>query len=311
MKVSIIIISFNVCNYLVKCLDSIEKYWPDNIEMEIILLDNDSTDNTEEIIKKNYPFVKSIFSKINYGFSKGNNIAASHATGDILFLLNPDAELIDESVSNVFRYFDSQAQPLLVAPRLLNSDSTIQNSIIKYPGVFRMFIELFFITKIFNWLQINSTCFNVITEVDALSGAAIIIRRDRYNEIGGFDEQFFWMEDVDLCTQNLLKKGKNVYYPQTTILHHSGKSSTKNYLTVVTNQLLSKIKFIRKNSTFPNFILSIAMCNVYLLLTSFIFLVASLLNKNSLGKSKALLKSISIINRKLLSGDFTVYIDRK
>ncbi len=241
MKVSFIIVNYNACDYLIKCIDSIKKYI--TIENEIIVVDNNSPDHSVEALENKYPHIKIFVNDTNIGFSAANNLGMRNSTGEIIFLLNPDTEFIDLSL-NAFFSTNNFSEKLIFAPKLLNSDKSLQISCAKFPGLFNVILETFYLHKLFNINHYPESRFRSSFEPDWASGAALIFSRRVYQVTGGLNPDLFWMDDVDFC-KRAEEAGIPVrYIPELDIIHHGGKSSVNNLPVVIANQLISKIKYI-------------------------------------------------------------------
>lgn len=308
MKVSVIIVSYNVKSLLKNCIQSLYKFWPSTISFEIIVIDNNSQDGSQEMVAEEFKNAILITSPSNLGFSIANNVAAKQASGDALLLLNPDTELFDYSISKLLDDYFSNLDMKIIAPRLINSDGSIQRSLIKFPGVWQMFGELFYLAKIFDNFNIKAERINVESEVEALSGAVLLIDKKYFFNLGMLDVNLFWMEDVDLCLKNKLSGGKNIYFPETKILHHSGKSSAKKYKMVIANQLLSKIKFIYKYSNTVSKLAILLVCNLHMLIRIIVFLILSIFKRSFFMKAIAYIHCIAIVNGKVFRKDLSIYI---
>ncbi len=311
MKISIIIVSYNVRDLLKLCIRSLEKFWPQEYSFEIIVLDNCSNDGTVEMLKSDFPQVRLIDSQTNLGFSVGNNEAAKIASGETLFLLNPDTELIDDSMGKFLDDYYSENEKRIYAPRLLNTNGTVQRSLIKFPGVWQMFGELFYLTHIIPGFKIIAEKISDKKEVEAISGAALLLEKNYFVELNMFDPNLFWMEDVDLCLKNKLSGGKNIYFPLTEIVHHSGKSSTKSYTMVIANQLLSKVKFINKYSNRFQKIAIVLVCNLHMIARIVVFSFLALFQRSYGEKARSYFACLKIVNSRIRNKDLSIYIEKK
>jgi N-acetylglucosaminyl-diphospho-decaprenol L-rhamnosyltransferase len=245
---SVVIVSYNVRDFLTECLRSVEKFI--TVPHEIIVVDNASSDGTCEAVKHDFPQVNLIESKINLGFSAGNNLAFSKVRGGFILMLNPDAALIDYEIMKAVYYLQQHAdKPILVGPCILNPDKTYQTSAWKFPKLRQLFLESIFLNKL-----IDLTAYTELesakneTEVDFVSGAAILMQIETLQTLKGLDENLFWMDDTDFCYRNRINGGKSIYFSEWKIIHHIGKSSERNLPVVISNQLISKLKFFKKHS---------------------------------------------------------------
>ena len=247
--ITVVIVSYNVLGYLEPCLNSLLKQR--GVSLEIIVIDNGSVDCTVFTLHQKFPDVKIIANTENKGFSGGNNQGIKEAKGEYIFILNPDTELKEENTLSVMKeYLQVHSEVAMLAPCLLNTDDSFQPSFWPIPGVKELLLELFYLHRMG-----ESKIPSAATNVEAISGAAMFFNRSLLNVIGsGFDENMFWMEDIDLCFR-VNKVGKKIMYlPDVKIIHHGGKSS-ENYSVVIPNQVLSKIKFFKKNGSSLQYVL--------------------------------------------------------
>ncbi len=240
--VSIIIVNYNVADLLLKCIISVYKYTTVN-PFELIVIDNNSSDNSRLLITSNFPDVIWIQNTHNAGFPKANNQGMRMAKGNYFFLLNPDTELIQDSILRLQSFLESNKHISLVAPMLLNSDKTIQRSLFRFPKIRYILFENFYLNFLTSSKYYEDKDLHTGFEIDSASGAALFFRRQLIEKIGMLNEKLFWIEDVDFCYRNVLNGGKNYYLPDTKIIHHSGQSAKKNYNVSISNQVTNKIRF--------------------------------------------------------------------
>lgn len=263
--------SYNVQEYLQHCIDTILAQ--KNIDVEIIVVDNNSTDGTKEFIKSKYPHVKLIVNSDNVGFSAANNRGIKEASGEIIFLLNPDTELPDTStLQYAIKYLETNPQTAILAPRILNTDFSFQPSFWNFPSIKKWMLELFYLHRLKKTKEPSSPL-----TVEAASGAALFFRKSLIGEIGGLDENMFWMEDVDFCFRASKTKRKIVWTPEIKIIHHGGKSSVGNEAVTIPNQVMSKIKFSKKHDTGQIFYLINILSLLFILSRLCVFTLASII----------------------------------
>lgn len=220
MELSIIIVTWNTADITLKNIQTIKKYLK-NISYEIIVADNGSSDDTVTKLKKEGG-IKIIENKENLGFGKGNNIAASHATGDFLLFLNSDMELIDNKLKDMLDYISKNPHIGIVGPKFLNINMTDQGSVFPPQSLINAIKEFWFDQKTFSKYVPDST---KPVEVFSISGGAILIRRHLFNKIGGWDKRYFmYYEDLELCRQINRLGYKIYYYPECRFIHRHGAS---------------------------------------------------------------------------------------
>ncbi len=231
MKLSIIIVNYNVTQLLRSCLLSIQKYIKE-LEYEVIVIDNASTDRSWQNLVPEFPEVQFIASEINGGFSKANNQAIQAAKGEYILLLNPDTELEGFYMKDLLDFSDRQPDFGCLGIRMHDAEGNfLPESKRSVPDMFNSFEKLFT-----NFRKNNSKSYyrndieeDAVAEVDVITGAFLLVKREVYEKIGGLDEAYFmYGEDIDLC-YTLLKEGyKNYYYGKASLLHHKGESTVKN-----------------------------------------------------------------------------------
>lgn len=237
MDLSIIIVNYNVKEFLQNLLHSIDKA-SSNISKEIIVIDNASDDGSVEFIKEKFPSVKFIENKINVGFGRANNQGLEIAKGKFILFINPDCIVSEDTLDNMILFFDSDPECGLAGCKILNSDGTLQLACRRsFPGPWTSFTKvtglsnLFSKSRIFARYNLTFLDENKTYEVDAVSGSFMMVRKEVYEKVGGFDEQFFmYGEDLDLCFR-VQKAGNKVYYVHNTqIIHYKGESTKRSNL---------------------------------------------------------------------------------
>lgn len=253
MKLSIIIVSWNVAKDLSRCLESIGEN-PPSCEFEIIVVDNASTDDTVEVIENKFPAIKIIANNENLGFAAGNNRGIAEAQGEYVLLLNPDTIIHSRSLDTLLDFMYDNTDVGVCGPELLNDDGSIQRSARRYPtfrgalhrhtafkslGVFKGEYE--------KWLM-KDFGQDEQKDVDQLMGAALMIRKSVLDEIGGMDERFFmYYEEVDLCYRVKQTGRRVVFLPQATITHLGGRSAEQVPVEKQLMAMTSLLRFFRKH----------------------------------------------------------------
>lgn len=230
MKLSIIIVNYNVTRLLRECLFSIRTYVTE-VDHEVIVIDNDSTDSSWKDLIPEFPKVRFISSGTNSGFAKANNKAIQSATGEYLLLLNPDTQLEGFYMKDILEFADSQPCFGSLGVRMHDADGKfLPESKRSVPDMFNSFGKLFVSFRKDNPKSYyrNDIEETAVERVDVITGAFFLVRKDVYLEVGGLDESYFmYGEDIDLC-YTLLKNGfVNFYYGKAAILHHKGESTVK------------------------------------------------------------------------------------
>ncbi|WP_430400324.1 glycosyltransferase family 2 protein [Flavobacterium sp.] len=237
MQLSVIILNYNVRFFLEQCVFSVQKAL-ENINGEIIVVDNNSSDESCAMIKEKFPNVKLIENKENSGFPKGNNIGVAEAKGEYICILNPDTVVSEDTFIKILSTKNWQLNTGIVGCKLIDGTGNfLPESKRGVPTPWVAFTKIFGLYKLFP----NSSWFNQyyaqhITEnhsgkVDVLVGAFMFMKRSLYLEIGGFDENcFMYSDDIDLSYM-VLKSGKqNYYFHETSVIHYKGESTVRDGL---------------------------------------------------------------------------------
>ena len=234
MQLSVIILNYNVRFFLEQCVASVQEALT-NIDSEIIVVDNDSSDDSCEMIKSRFPNVKLIKNNSNLGFPKGNNIGVAQAKGDYICILNPDTVVAEDTFDRILAFAEKQENLGIVGCKLIDgSGNFLPESKRGIPKPFVALTKIFGLYKLFpSWELFNRYYAQHLSEnetgkVDILVGAFMIMKRELYNDIGGFDENcFMYSDDIDLSFM-VLKSGKNNYYfHETSVIHYKGESTVK------------------------------------------------------------------------------------
>jgi GT2 family glycosyltransferase len=253
MKLSIIIVSWNVKKDLANCLRSIGENSP-NSQFEIIVIDNASTDTTVESVKEYFPEVVMIANSENRGFAAANNQGIERSHGEYILLLNPDTIVRLGSLDTLISLIDKNEDVGICGPQLLNQDGTIQSSARCFPT----FRGALYRHTIFRYLRIFKNEYKkwlmkgfdhrTQTDVDQVMGAALMVRRSVIDHIGVMDERFFmYYEEVDLCYRIKQAGWRVVFVPQATITHLGGRSSGQIPVEKQIMAMTSLLKFFRKH----------------------------------------------------------------
>lgn len=226
---SIILINYNGHKFLETCLNSIlEKVQCTNYE--VIIVDNSSVDDSVEIIQNNFPMFKLICSKNNLGFGKANNLAVKQSRGEYLLFLNTDTILTENTLKILSEYLKENEDVAVIGSRITFQDGSYQLSCGNLPNLVVELFDKIRYTLDNKWHSLFSNLhdrkYSKVQEVGWLTGACLMMRRDVFEQIGGFDENFFmYFEDKDICKRVKELGYKVVYYPKTTIIHLLGGSS--------------------------------------------------------------------------------------
>lgn len=231
IELSIVTISWNVRQDLEICLQSLRDN--SDVATEMIVIDNASSDDTLQMLEK-YPEVRLIANPDNRGFAAANNQGLQIARGPWLLLLNPDTIVPPGALRQLLNFAQAHPEAGVIGPRLLNPDGSLQFSCRRFPTITAGMFRHTFLGRLFP--QVRSMRDYLMCdwshdeprEVDWLSGAAMLINRRAYDEIGGLDEGFYWgSEDVDYCYRMHQAGWKVLYTPQPAIVHAIGRSTNQ------------------------------------------------------------------------------------
>ncbi len=252
MDLSIIIVNWNTRDWLIKCINSIyiNLGGITQTNVEILVVDNSSTDGSVDAVRKNFPEVILLPKETNLGFARSNNIAAKQAQGEYLLFINPDTIVHPPAISILLDYLNINPSIGAVGPRLLNQDGSIQISVWPKPTLFRECWRLFHLDRLLPISQYpNSILQSIIPQpVDVMMGAFFAIRRSVFEALAGFDEQFFiYSEEIDLFVR-MKKEGWLLYLnPDATVTHYEGQSTRQVSYDMFIELYRNKLKFIRKH----------------------------------------------------------------
>lgn len=238
MQLSVIILNYNVRYFLEQCVLSVQKAL-ENIDGEIIVVDNNSQDESVQMMKERFPEVKFIENYLNVGFPKGNNIGVSEAKGEYICILNPDTVVAEDTFEKVLAFAQKQKDLGIIGCKLVDGTGnflpeskrgvpTPWVAFTKIFGLYKVFPSRRFGTSLFNQYYAQHLTENQSGKVDILVGAFMVMKRNLYFEVGGFDENcFMYSDDIDL-SYLVLKMGKsNYYFHETTVIHYKGESTVR------------------------------------------------------------------------------------
>lgn len=248
MRVSVVVVNHNTREHLRACLATIER---DHC-LEVIVVDNASFDGSPEMVAAEFPWVQLVANEENLGYGSAANDAIERTTSDVVLLLNSDTILQSGALDRIERFMCERPRVAILGPRLENVDGTLQISCHPFPGTA-------------DWLLDNEVAGSIVRRIPYvrrrsfrawshkrpravpwIKGAALAIRRCAFDEVGGFDRDFFlYYEETDLCYRLWAAGWRVVFAPVTTVLHVGG-ASTARYRTAMAVQLFeSRIKFYR------------------------------------------------------------------
>jgi GT2 family glycosyltransferase len=253
MKLTVVIVNYNVKSYLCQCLHSVERAIR-GLSAEVVVVDNASSDDSVAEVSRLFPWVRVIVNKDNVGFSRANNMAIRESKADYVLLLNPDTIVGEEVLSSCVAFMDSHSDAGAVGVKMLKEDGdfawesrrgvpTLMTSFYKMIGLCSLFPN----SRVFGKYYMRYLDENEVNRIEIVSGAFMMLRRSALNEVGLLDETFFmYGEDIDL-SYRLLKAGYQNYYLPQVIVHYKGESTQKTSFRYVQNFYNAMLIFYDKH----------------------------------------------------------------
>ncbi|MES2430315.1 MAG: glycosyltransferase family 2 protein [Bacteroidota bacterium] len=254
MQLSVIIVNYNVKEFLEKCLISVLQA-SKNIQTEIFVVDNNSTDGSKDFFSGKFREVQFVWNKENVGFAKANNIAVTKAAGKYILFLNPDTIVSEDCFEKCLSHIEDQIITGALGVKMFDGNGnylkeskrgkpTLWNTFCKMSGLTSIFPR----SKTFAGYYLGHLDENENNEVDVLSGAYMLVRKDVIDTVGSFDEQFFmYGEDIDLSYRIQQAGFNNYYFAGTSIIHFKGESTKKGDLNYVKNFYGAMGIFVKKH----------------------------------------------------------------
>jgi GT2 family glycosyltransferase len=271
MKLSVIIVNYNVIHFLEQCLHSVRKATA-GLTCEVFVVDNNSVDGSVKMVEEKFPEVKLIANNENTGFSKANNQAIRKSTGEYVLLLNPDTIVEDDTFTKVVDFMDEHKDAGGLGVKMVDgkgnflpeSKRGLPTPTVAFYKIFG-FSKLFPKSKTFGQYHLSFLDKDQTHQVDILSGAFMLMRKSVLNKTGLLDESYFmYGEDIDL-SYRIIKAGyKNYYFPETRIIHYKGESTKKssvNYVVVFYQAMVifAKTHFSQKNARLFSILINLAI----------------------------------------------------
>jgi len=248
MILSIVIANHNGKSLLRDCVNSIYAHSP-SCEYEIVVVDDGSQDGSQQMVKEEFPQVVLLSNTNNSGFSYANNRGIEISRGEYVLLLNNDTLVMESSLDSMIQFMDENPQVDICGCKLLSADGTLQRSTQTFPRLSREFFHanpvfkklyggkgsfshktLFFFLHVFKTQWASFIDYDRTTEVDVVTGAVFMFRRNLIQEIGLFDENYFmYVEEVDYCYRLKKRGGRVCYYPKASIIHLLGQTTRQDF----------------------------------------------------------------------------------
>lgn len=269
---SIVIVSWNVRDLLRRCLQSIRAAGVEQTEtaqtrLQIIVVDNGSKDGSADMVREDFPDVQLLANQDNRGFPAANNQGIRAADGRYVLLLNPDTEIVGDALSKLLTYADGHRDVGAIGPQLLNPDGSVQSSRRRFPTLATAFLESTWLQpaigyderrgltglataplrRVLEHYYVEDRPDDVVQDVDWVTGAAILARREAIDDVGLMDEGFFmYSEELDWCRRFREAGWRVVYFPRAQIVHYVGKSSEQVVAARHIHFQTSKVRYFRK-----------------------------------------------------------------
>lgn len=245
--ISIVIVSWNVSDYLRRCLESVFATKGD-LGVEVEVVDNNSNDGSADMVAELFPQVRLTRSSENLGFARANNLAFGRANGRYVFILNPDTVMHERTLEGLVRYMDDHPAVGMIGPKTLLGDGTTQKSCARrLPGLPAVLVcDALRLTRVpglggtIERLLQHPYDYDRAQEVEAISGAAMFVRTGLLNRLNGFETFYFHTgEDIDLCFR-FRGKGEHIWYvPDVALTHFGGRSSSQDAVAINRKAFLS------------------------------------------------------------------------
>ena len=288
MKLSVIIVSYNVKHFLEQCLHSVRAAIS-GIDAEIFVVDNASVDGSVKMVKEKFPEVICLANPDNPGFAKANNQAIRQSTGEFILLLNPDTIVETDTFTKIIAFMNSHPDAGGLGVKMVDgtghflpeSKRGLPTPVVAFYKIFG-FSRMFPKSKIFNKYHLGYLDKDKTHQVDILAGAFMLMRKSVLNEVGLLDEAFFmYGEDIDL-SYRIIKAGyHNYYFPDARIIHYKGESTKKGSLNYVFVFYNAMIIFARKHFSAKNAQFFSVLINMAIYFRAFLSIVSRVL-KNTL-----------------------------
>ena len=271
MKISIVIVNYNVEYFLEQCLNSVRRALQ-GVEGEVFVVDNNSVDGSLKMLSQKFPDVKVIANKENVGFSRANNQAIRVSTGEYVLLLNPDTVIEDDTLTKCIAFMDAHPDAGGLGVKMVDGKGNfLPESKRGLPTPAAAFYKMFGLAKLFPHSKRFARYYmghlsnDETNEVEILAGAFMMMRRETLDKVGLLDETFFmYGEDIDLSYRITQGGYKNYYFPETRIIHYKGESTKKtsvNYVFVFYKamEIFAKKHFGQKRAVWFSFFINMAI----------------------------------------------------
>jgi hypothetical protein len=254
MDLSAVVVSYNSRDHLPGSLGALAASTA-GTAAEIVVVDNDSRDGTPDLVRERFPAVSLIRNGANLGYARAVNQGIAATTGRHVLVLNPDCEMKPGALASLARFLDGAPKAAIAAPRILNPDGTLEFSARSFPGPLTfLFNRYSLLTRLFphnpfsRGYLLTDWDHASVREVDWVSGACMLVRREAIATVGGMDEAFFMFnEDVDWCRRMKLAGHAVCYVPDAVVVHHIGASRRRVAPRVILERHRGMIHYFHKH----------------------------------------------------------------
>jgi len=262
VDVSVIIVNWNTKGLLRDCLSSVYEH-AGEVDYEIIVIDNASTDGSASMVKNDFRQVILIENSKNRGFAAANNQGMAVAKGRYVLLLNSDTVVLDNAIANTVCFADENPQAAVTGCRVLNPDRTLQRTCFMFPSILNMLLSSTYLYKLFPSSRFfgreQMTWWNRsdVRKVDVVTGCFMLVRREAIEQVGMMDEQFFmYGEETDWCYRFWKKRWTVMFAPVGEIIHFGGQSTAQKPVAMIVQLRLSILKFMKKHRGWPAYLIA-------------------------------------------------------
>jgi GT2 family glycosyltransferase len=315
IEVSVVIVNYNSFDLLNKCINSLIEFTKE-VSCEIIVIDNNSTVGNIDDAVSDFDEIILIKNKKNVGFGAANNQGLKIAKGKYVLFLNNDTVLLENSIKRVFDFAETLNENSIIGCKLLNEDKSLQHSVYDFPSLLNIFTSNFFLyslfpnSKLFTKYHMMNRKINEITEVDVVTGAFLFSTKNKMQEIGGFDERFFFYnEETDLCYRFKKNGGKIYYFPETALIHLKGGTANKVSWFAYRNQSISTIKFFQKHFAGLKYFSAVLFhyLGIFIRIPTFLLIGLITINRTLIIKSFYYLKLLFIFPQNLFKNNTNIF----
>lgn len=302
LDVSVVIVNWNVRDYLRDCLRSVYEQTK-GVRFEVIVVDNGSADGSQEIVRREFPQVRLIENPENHGFAAANNQGIKLATGRYLLLLNPDTVVLDDAIGKAVAFADGNPSVGIVGCQVLETQHSVQPTCFRFPSPMTIFMtltglqSLFPNSRLFALARFGDWARDTERDVDVVSGMFMLVRREAIDEVGLMDEDYFmYAEEADWCYRFWQAGWRCVFTPQARITHVDGGSKSTKQVSaqMYVQQQKSLLLFQRKNRGVLAWAITRCVCVIMLFARLCALSVAHLFSVRACSAHKATLAAAGL-----------------